>query len=76
MSALIGFLVGYVMGARNGGAGFDRVEQAAREIRDSEEFGRFMAALRSHAIDTARVLGEQVRSRAGIELSRGPEARP
>ncbi len=74
MSALVGFIVGYVVGARNGGAGFDRVEHAAREIRESDEFRRFMVALRAHVRETAQLVGERLRSQIGPELTRGTEA--
>ncbi len=74
MSALVGFVVGYVLGARNGGPGFERVEQAAREIRESDEFRRFLGALRSHVKETAQLVGERLRSQMDPQLTRGTEA--
>lgn len=62
MSALFGFLVGYVVGARAGSQGFDRVEQAVRDIRDSEEFRSLLGVLREHAKDTVRILNDRLQS--------------
>ncbi len=61
MKLLVGFAVGYVVGARAGSQGFDRVEQTVRDLRQSEEFRSFLAELRVHATETARTLGELVR---------------
>ena len=54
MGTLFGFAVGYVVGARMGGRGFDEVVQAARDLRDSAEFRGLVDAVRSHAVHTAR----------------------
>lgn len=47
MSALLGFVVGYVVGARAGSQGVERLEQAWREVRESEEFRSFVELVRS-----------------------------
>jgi hypothetical protein len=60
MSALFGFVVGYIVGARAGSQGFERVEQALRDIRDSEEFRSFLDVLRDHAKQTAQVLNDRL----------------
>jgi hypothetical protein len=50
----LAFAVGYVIGARAGSQDFDDVVQAVHEIRQSEEFGGFVTALRSHLSHTLR----------------------
>lgn len=60
MSALFGFVVGYVVGARAGSSGFDRVEHAVRELCDSEEFQRVVEALKAHAKETAQVMNRRL----------------
>lgn len=62
MSALFGFVVGYVVGARAGSPGFERVEQALRDIRESDEFRGFLQVLRIHAKETARILNDRLQS--------------
>lgn len=62
MSTLFGFIVGYIVGARAGSEGFDRLEQAVRDIRDSEEFRNFLTVLRGHAQGTFDTLSERLKS--------------
>ena len=45
MGTLFGFVVGYVVGARAGSAGFDELVDSWRAIRESEEFTAFIALL-------------------------------
>lgn len=60
MKVLLGFVVGYVVGAKAGSAGFDRVEVAVRELRDSEEYERVIDALRAHARETVQVMNRRL----------------
>lgn len=61
MKLLVGFAVGYFVGARAGSQGFERVERAVRDVRESEEFQGFLAELQVHLRETARTVGELVR---------------
>jgi hypothetical protein len=54
MELLAAFLIGYVVGAKAGSRRFDDVVAAARAVRDSDEFGGLLAALRSHLGATLR----------------------
>lgn len=60
MSTIFGFVVGYVVGARAGSEGWDRLEQAMRDIRDSDEFQNFLTLLRDHVRGTLRSLNERL----------------
>ena len=60
MSTVFGFVVGYVVGARAGNPGFERVERALRDLRNSEEFRGFLLALKVHARETAQLLSERL----------------
>lgn len=60
MKLLLGFVVGYVVGAKAGSAGFDRVEGAVRELRDSEEYQRAVDALRAHARETVQTMSRRM----------------
>lgn len=55
MSALVGFVVGYIVGSRAGSQGFDRVEQAVRDLRDSEEFRGFLSEVKLHVKETVQL---------------------
>ena len=61
MKLLLGFALGYVVGAKAGSAGFDRVEAAVRELRDSEEYHRVVDAVVEHAKETAQVMNRRLR---------------
>jgi hypothetical protein len=61
---LLGFALGYVVGAKAGSAGFDRVEVAVRELRDSEEYHRVVDAVREHAKETVQVMNRRLRQGA------------
>lgn len=60
MKLLLGFAVGYVVGAKAGSAGFDRVEVAVRELRDSDEYHRVVDAVRAHVKETVQVLNRRL----------------
>lgn len=68
MGTLFGFIVGYVVGAKGGSERFDEVLQAFRAVRDSEEFRALLQALRLHASDTARDLGDRLSIEPGTEV--------
>ena len=55
---LLALAAGYVLGATAGSRDFDQLLDSVRAIRDSEEFGDFLAALRSHAGHTLRELAD------------------
>lgn len=61
MKLVVGFVVGYVVGARAGSQGFERVERAVRDVRESDEFQGFLTELQTHVRETARTVGELVR---------------
>ncbi|MDQ1375751.1 MAG: hypothetical protein QOJ09_3089 [Actinomycetota bacterium] len=48
MGTLFGFAMGYIIGARAGQDGFEEVVRSVRAIRQSEEFGGFVDAMKSH----------------------------
>lgn len=48
MGTLFGFAVGYILGARAGGEGYDEVVRSVRAIRQSEEFQGFVSAMKDH----------------------------
>lgn len=60
MSTLFGFVVGYIVGARAGSQGFDRVEAALREIYESEEFRSFVEVVKSHAKGTVSTINQRL----------------
>lgn len=60
MGTLFGFAVGYILGARAGSESFDRVVEAFREVRDSEEFRAFVEVVRAHVKGTATVVAERL----------------
>lgn len=60
MGTLFGFAVGYILGARAGARHFDEVVQAAKDLRESDEFQAFLDAVRTHIRDTARVVSERL----------------
>lgn len=66
MGTLFGFFVGYVLGARAGSEGFDKVAQAFTEIRRSDEMRAFVGILRDHIRGTAATVSERL---AAVEAS-------
>lgn len=54
MGTLFGFVVGYVVGARAGAAGFEELQESVKAIRESEEFTAFMRLLKEHAQSTVQ----------------------
>ncbi len=69
MSALFGFIVGYVVGARAGNDGFDKLEEAWREIRRSDEFRSLLELARSHLSGTLKTVGERLQDDSGTILT-------
>lgn len=66
MGALLGFLVGWTVGARAGPAQYKEVVDAARAVRQSEEFSALLGITRSHL---ASALGELSRLVAGTSAA-------
>lgn len=62
MSALFGFVVGYITGARAGSEGWGRVEQAIRDIRESDEFRNLVSVLRDHLRGTVQLVNDRLAS--------------
>lgn len=62
MSALFGFVVGYVVGARAGSEGWARVETAVREIKESDEFQNLISVLRDHLRGTVQIVNDRLAS--------------
>lgn len=58
MGVLLGFLVGWAVGARGGQKGYHDVVAAAREVLRSEEVATLQAALRMHTEYTLRQLAD------------------
>lgn len=58
MGVVLALLVGYGIGAKAGGEGFDELVAACRTIRQSEEFGAAVKAFRSHAKHALREMAE------------------
>lgn len=68
MGTIFGFIVGYIVGAKSGSRGFDEVVQALRDVRDSEEFHGLIQAVRIHAGETVKDLGERLSIEGGEPL--------
>jgi hypothetical protein len=68
MGLVLVFAAGYVIGARAGSDDFDEIVRSFQAIRRSEEFHDFMAAIRSHAGQTLRRLGDAVEKGSGEDL--------
>ena len=60
MGTLFGFVVGYVLGARAGNPGYERLHEAWTELRQSEEMRAFFDAARSHLQGTLRIASERL----------------
>ncbi len=58
MGVLLGFFVGWAVGARGGKQGYDEVVAAAKEVLRSEEIATLQAAVRMHAEYTLRQLAD------------------
>jgi hypothetical protein len=56
MGIILAFAVGYVMGSNAGREGYQELVDSIVAVRDSEEFGAMLAALRSHAGSVLRDL--------------------
>lgn len=60
MTTLFGFVVGYIVGARAGNEGWGRVEQALKDIRESDEFHNLIAVLRDHLRGTVQIVNDRL----------------
>ncbi len=69
MSAFFGFIVGYVVGARAGSEGFDRLEEAWHETRRSDEVRNLLELVRSHVSGSLKTVGERLQDDRGTILS-------
>ena len=58
MGVLLGFFVGWAVGARGGKQGYDDVVAAAKEVLRSDEVATLQAAVRMHAEYTLRQLAD------------------
>lgn len=63
MGVLLAFAVGYTVGARAGAEGFDEIASSVKAIRESEEFGALLDALRSHAGYALKELSDLLNNR-------------
>lgn len=60
MGTLFGFVVGYLLGARAGSEGYQRLTRAWSDIRQSPEFRDFLGVVREHAQTSLRVLSDRL----------------
>lgn len=60
MGTLFGFAVGYVLGARAGNPGYERLHAAWVELRSSREFREFFDAARTHVEGTLRAASDRL----------------
>ena len=60
MGYFVAGLVGYVIGAQAGSKDLDQVVRSLKALRETDEFGDLVSALRSHAGHTLRELAEIV----------------
>jgi hypothetical protein len=58
MGVLVAFFVGWAVGAKAGPKGFQEVVDAARTVKDSEEFGALLSISRQHAAGALQELGK------------------
>ena len=60
MGVLLAFFVGWIAGAKAGAEGFREVMDAAKTVKDSEEFGALVAVARTHAAKALEEVGKLV----------------
>ena len=60
MGTLFGFAVGYVLSARAGNPGYERLREAWLELRNSREFREFFEVARSHVQGTLRTASDRL----------------
>lgn len=60
MGVLLSFLVGWSVGARMGAKGYAEVIDAAKAVKDSEEFDALVALTRTHVAATFHELSKLV----------------
>jgi hypothetical protein len=63
MNLIVGFLVGYVLGAKGGQDKFEKLKEAWQTVTDSEEFQNLMMA----GLSLVNRIGQQNSSDAGGE---------
>jgi hypothetical protein len=54
MLALAGFAIGYIMGAKEGAAGLERMVNATRQVLASDEFKAMVETAQSLAVSLAK----------------------
>ena len=62
MTALMAFYFGWAMGARGGRKSVDDVSAALSSLRESEEFGALLTALRAHVGSTLHTTADWLQS--------------
>lgn len=60
MGTLFGFAVGYVLGARTGNPGYERLRGAWVELRNSRELREFLDAARAHVQGSLRTASDRL----------------
>lgn len=60
MGALFAFFVGWAVGAKAGPKGYQEVLDAAKTVKESEEFGAFLAIARTHLAASLHELSTMV----------------
>ncbi len=60
MIAFVALVVGYVIGAQAGSKDLDQVVRSLKALRETEEFGDVVSAVRSHVGHTLRELATMV----------------
>jgi hypothetical protein len=62
MIAVAAFYFGWALGARGGRKNLDEVSAALTSLRESEEFGALVLALRSHLVSTLHQTADWLQS--------------
>ena len=57
---MLAFAIGYIVGANSRQEGYREVVESLRAVRESEEFGGLVSAVRSHLSASLRQLAELV----------------
>lgn len=58
MGVLLAFFVGWAAGAKSGPKGFQEFAEAVKTVKESEEFGAFLAISRTHAASALHELSK------------------
>lgn len=75
MGILLAFFVGWAAGAKAGHKGFAEVVDAAKTVRDSEEFASLVSIARSHLSASLSELGKLTSGEASMPDTRDLLAR-